>query len=188
MVATCRNGDILEPTADQIEAGHSSCRYEGAATENMNNDFDIMRKAIDICEVPSSLTFGVSTEAQVCFNSVHLPFFSLQVEFALGSHANRRLLNSFRTAESCVARMMKAIHDQLRDPNGLYNASRDRRHPSIDLSRSVATYLSALSTIEINDKHDDHMNEDIVSYYRRYNSSCEPNWMWNLSQEEGRVR
>ena len=73
---TCRGGQILEPTKDQSERGAEACQYlrTNVDYQSFSSDFDVIRKAADICEE----------------------------EFSKGNQMASRLYKGYRSAQACV--------------------------------------------------------------------------------------
>lgn len=124
---TCREHQVLEPNAAQLSDGAVPCQYRLMDIQNISSDFDALRLAIEICEN----------------------------EFQNENVYNRRLLNSYTTAEGCVTSVaQKLIRHYLSDLL-TFDEKKTSLYPSVDL------------------------------YTDPESSLCRPNWMWELSKDEG---
>ena len=147
---TCRGSNKLE---DQI----APCQYMKIILENINNEFDLIKKASELCEN----------------------------EFSLGNSDNSRLLNGFKTPLGCVNYVVSFLSNGYKNQVYSFEERIKLSAPFIDLSKEVDISHNTLLSLKLNHDFDSYMNNNnLISYYQSHGLSCEKNWMWELDSYE----
>jgi len=136
-----------------------SCQYRSVDISGIKSDFDAIRKAADLCEQ----------------------------EFSLGNDYNRRLWVSYKTPEACVHAMVGAWQNMFLGKARTSVEYTDVTSYSIDFSEQTE-YIKH-SSVKRGQTYDSSVLFDgIIQDRFSYESSCSPNWMWNLSYSEVKMK
>ena len=155
--------DRLFPTCRgslKLEDQEAPCQYMKIMLENINNEFDLIRKASELCEN----------------------------EFSMGNSDNSRLLNGFKTPLGCVNYLVSFFSNGYKNQVYSFEERIKLSTPFIDLSKEVGISHNTLLSLKLNHDFDSYMNANhLISYYQSNGPSCEKNWMWDLDGFERSV-